>query len=85
MSSTKPTETLYVALLNHGADAWRPVVAARRGDGVFEILSRNDDPEDEVWEFSTGSLVRCESRQLPEGTRLVAVERVAPRAPRVVK
>ena len=78
------TETIYVALVNEGVDAWRPVMAVRRADDLFEIISRNDDPEDEQWQFSSGSLVRCEPRQLSGGTRLVAVEQRAPRVLRAV-
>ena len=79
------TETIYVPLLNEGADALRPVLAFRRADDLFEIASKNDDPEDEVWGFSSESLVRCEARQLAGGARLVAVELHSPRTPRMVQ
>lgn len=79
------TETIYVALLNEAAEAWRPVVAARRSGGRYEILSRNDDPDDEQWQFPPGSLVRCEERSLPQGRFLVAVEASAPLTPRAVE
>lgn len=75
---TSATETIYVRLLNEGADVWRPVQASLRAGGVFQILSRNDDPEDEECEFPSGSLVRCAERLLSEGSRLVAVEWVPP-------
>jgi hypothetical protein len=79
------TETIYVPLLNEGTDVWRPVLAFRRADELFEIASKNDDPEDEVWGFSSGSLVRCEPRQLSGGVRLVAIELHSPCTPRVVQ
>lgn len=79
------TETIYVPLLNEGTDVWRPVLAFRRSDDLFEIASKNDDPEDEVWGFGSGSLVRCESRQLAGGARLVAVELHSPRTPRAAQ
>jgi len=78
------SETIYVALLDEGTDAWRPVQALRRGEGAFLIVSKNDDPETESWEFSSGSLVRCEMRQLSGGERLVAVERVEPHGLKLV-
>lgn len=81
---TTVAETIYVRLMNAGADVWRPVQASRRAGGVFQILSRNDDPEDEEWEFSSGSLVRCAERLLSDGPRLVAVERVMPVALKAV-
>jgi hypothetical protein len=79
------TETIYVALLGEGTEVWRPVNAALRAGGLFEIISRNDDPEDELWQFPPGSLVRCERRQLSEGPRLVAVELLRPTTPRAVR
>lgn len=78
------TETIYIALLNEGIDVWRPVLAVRRADDLFEIVSRNDDPEDESWEFPSGSLVRCETKQLSCGQHLVAVELQPPWAPRLM-
>ena len=77
--------TIYVALLNEGTDVWRPVQALRRANGVFEIVSRNDDPESEYWQFSPGSLVRCIERDLAHGPSLVAVEMIAPTTPKLVR
>jgi hypothetical protein len=74
------TETIFVALLNEGTDAWRPVQAVRRAGGAFLIVSKNDDPELEEWQFPSGSLVRCVVRKLSGGDHLVALESVpAPR------
>ncbi|MFT3906482.1 MAG: hypothetical protein QM718_09280 [Steroidobacteraceae bacterium] len=79
------TRTIYVALLNEERRAWRPVHAARRANDVYLIVSTNDDPESEVWEFQPGTLVRCERRTLSEGERLVAVERALPVTPKLVR
>ena len=76
------TETIYVALLDEGVDVWRPVQASRRIGETFEIVSKNDDPEDEHWQFPSGALVRCEERELSGGPCLVAVELVT--APRLM-
>lgn len=66
-------ETIYVSLMDEGTDVWRPVQAEKQIDGSYIIVSRNDDPGDEKWQFPSGSVVRCELRQLSGGVRLVAV------------
>lgn len=73
------TETIYVALLDGPPGTWRPVLAARRAGGLHFILSKNDDPESEQWQFPSGGLVRCEPRVLQGRALLLAVELVAPR------
>lgn len=78
------TRTIYVAIVNATMPLLRPVLAAQRAGGLYLILSVNDDPESEPWQFSPGSLVRCELRQLAEGERLVAVEQVLPATLRLV-
>jgi hypothetical protein len=72
----KAQETIYVALLNEGTSVWRPVAAIPVGDGMYQIVSENDDPEDEQWEFSTGDVVLCVSRTFGNGSGLVAVRRI---------
>jgi hypothetical protein len=64
-------ETIYVALLEEGVDVWRPVEAEREGE-FFRIVSSR--PDTERWAFPSGSLVRCEQRDLADGPALVAVE-----------
>lgn len=78
-------ETIYVALLGEPQESWRPVQAAPRAGGLFLILSRNDDPESEQWQFSSGSLVRCERRLVHGHEQLVAVELMRPQGLRLVK
>jgi hypothetical protein len=65
---------VYVALLDEGTAVWRPVAAEQVGPGLFRLLG--PVPDDEVWEFPPGAVVRCEGRQLSGGAALVAVERV---------
>lgn len=77
-------DTIYVALVGHDTGTLRPVLAQRRADDTYLIVSKNDDPEQEMWQFSSGSLVRCEPRELAEGVRLVAVASVRPAGLRVV-
>ena len=69
-------ERIYIYLLNEGTDCWRPVDAERVNSDSFKIISVNPDPEDEDWQFQTGSIVRCEERELSVGRVLVAVEQV---------
>src|SRR3546814_10267614 len=73
--SIQETTTIYVALLDEGTDVWRPVQAAQRTDGSYIILSTNGDPEDEKWQFPSGSIVQCEIKTLSGGNQLVAVSR----------
>jgi hypothetical protein len=79
------TETIYVALVDEPPGTWRPVEAAARAGGLYFILSKNDDPESEQWQFPSGGLVRCEPRQLDGQQFLLAVELVAPQALRPVR
>ncbi len=68
---------IYVCLLDEGIDAWRPVQAVNTYDNVFQIISENPDPENEKWEFASGSLVRCRSHAFADGTKaLIAYERI---------
>jgi len=50
---------IFVYLLEEGTDVWRPTDAVSIGDGLFKILPTSGyDPEDEVWEFPPGSIIR---------------------------
>lgn len=82
--STVPTETIYVVLLNEGAAALRAVQAVRRAGDTFQIVSKNDAPEEEQWQFSSGSVVRCEERLLSGVVHWAAIEAVPPRTLRLV-
>jgi hypothetical protein len=64
--------TVYVALRDEGVDAWRPVEAEQLTESIYRLA---DAPplEGEVWEFAPGSTVRCEQRELSDGSVLVAV------------
>lgn len=74
------TEVIYVALLDEGTSAWRPVIAEQIGQYRFIITSRNSDPDDGKWQFVTGDVVRCEMKEVIDGkakfVALVAVEDV---------
>ena len=68
---------IFVALLNEGVDAWRPVDATLVGGSVYRISGAPESAE-EHWEFDRDELVRCEMRDFSDGSRgLAAVQRVA--------
>lgn len=64
--------TIYVYLLNEGTDVWRPVEAEHLGEDRYQIVSVNSDPDDELWQFPSGAVVRCRQQRLSGGDRLVA-------------
>ena len=69
--------TAYMPLLNEGTNVWRPVQTIKRFDGFYEVASRNDNPEDEEWAFSTGDIVRCEVKELDDKEdHLLIVEKI---------
>jgi hypothetical protein len=74
----KGHQTIYLYLCGEGTDVWRPVKAERIENDIYRIVSLNEAPEDEQWQFDTGDIVRCEFRVFSGGeSRIVAVERIA--------
>lgn len=70
--------TIYVYLLNEGTDSWCPVSAEYVRDDIYRIVSVNEDPEDEEWQFQTNDCVRCKSKVFSGGeSGMVAVERLS--------
>ena len=68
------TERIYVALLDEGVNAWRPVDAERMPDGSYRIGFTVDPAAvGEKWEFQPGTLVTCQPRQSVDGKILAAV------------
>jgi hypothetical protein len=63
-------DTIYVYLLDEGTDVWRPVQAERLADGRYRLLGFM--PDDECWEFPSGSVVRVRLKMLSGGNELVA-------------
>ena len=70
--------TIYIYLVDEGTDVWRPVDAEHLSDNRYRIVTPNANPEDEHWQFQTGTVVRCEWRTLSGGRQLVAVEPLEP-------
>lgn len=71
--------TIYVALLDEGADCWRPAEARPESGDVFTRVSSNESDGNEKWQFECGDRVRCVKKTLSVGTNqrtvLVAVSR----------
>ena len=79
MSADLDTNTertkIFVRLLGEGTEVSRPTEALVLGDGLFKILPiPNYDPEDEVWEFPPGSVVRCKTLRDHSGEYLLAAK-----------
>ena len=64
--------TVYVALREEGVDVWRPVEAEHISESIYRLADA-PLPETEDWAFLPGSTVRCELRELSEGTTVAAV------------
>ena len=56
---------VHVRLLDEGTEVARPTEAIALGGQQFKLLATEDyDPEVETWEYSPGSIVRCEERRM---------------------
>lgn len=67
-------ENIYVQLLEEGTQVYKSVPALPIGDEVYQLQGHElYDPEDEVWEFTPGTLVKTELKDLTAGPVLVAV------------
>lgn len=67
-------QEVYVRLLEEGTDVFRPAPAEQLGPFIYKLGLPNDyDPDDEIWEFVPGQVVKCEMLKLFGGVRLVAV------------
>jgi hypothetical protein len=54
--------TVYVALLDENVGVWRPVQAEHVAGDLYRLTG--EQPDDEVWPFAIGDVVRCEERML---------------------
>jgi hypothetical protein len=74
MQADEQIQTVFVRLLDEGADVVRPTSALPLGDDSFELLPTSDyDPETETWEFLPGSIVQLERTARSGGLILLAV------------
>src|SRR5262245_37977662 len=74
LPGTRPPTEVFVRLLPRGDSALQRVQAVRIKSRFYRIITRNQSQE--PWEFSTGDVVECTERDLPNGQRgLVAILR----------
>lgn len=70
-------EIVFVELLNEGTTVYRPTIANKLRDKVYEILRSNQyDAEAEEWAFAPGSIVVVETKLLDQGEVLVAISKL---------
>ena len=68
---------IYIQLLNEGTKVYRSVPAYEIEKNVYKIGGYEIyDHEDEVWEFSPGTIVIVEKQNLEGETVFVAVEKL---------
>ncbi len=65
----KEEQTIFVLLLNESLAVWKPIKAIEVETNVFKIISKNEDPNDEQWEFNYQEIVKCEEKDLSDETR----------------
>lgn len=73
----KSNVTVYIQLLEECTTTARPTETKNLENGEYKVLPTPDyDPEDEIWEFLPGSIVRCEKWNSSSGEVLLAVEKL---------
>jgi hypothetical protein len=63
-------QTIYMPLVDEGTDVWRPVEAELIEGDLLRVLG--EVPEDEIWMFPPGSVVRCREHVFSGGKRALA-------------
>ena len=68
------TEQIFIALLDEGVNAYRPVQAEKLANDTYRIPPNLDPgPLGEKWEFPPGATVVCQPRDTSDGRILAAV------------
>lgn len=63
MNKQKTIE-VYITLLEEGTDTIRPTQAENLGEGLYKLLPTPwYDPEDEIWEFVPGTVVKVKKEK----------------------
>ncbi|MEM7622747.1 MAG: hypothetical protein AAF235_06040 [Planctomycetota bacterium] len=77
-NNTKPdyASTVMVRLVDEDVDVWRPVASRQLAVDRVRLDPDAEVPEDEVWEFRPGTIVRIEERDFEKGQGVcpVAIE-----------
>jgi hypothetical protein len=67
--------TIYIEMLEEGTTCWRPVEAEYLGNELCRITGVA--PNDEVWAFSVGDVVKCKMKTFQGDSKgLVAHEKI---------
>jgi hypothetical protein len=68
---------IYIRLLDEGTETVRPTYGEIVGENIFRVLSTdNYDPDDETWEFTPDTIVRCEKEIWSDKEILLAVRKM---------
>ena len=68
---------IYVRLLDEGTYVVRPTHGEIVKENIVRVLPTEDyDPDDEIWEFTPDTIVRCEKEIWGEKEILLAVEKI---------
>jgi len=75
---------IVIELLDEGTDTWRPTKALDIGDNLFKVLPiEGYDPEDEIWAFPPGEIVRLEKKKFGNGKEHLVAKHKNPDAVRI--
>jgi hypothetical protein len=68
---------IYIRLLDEGTRTARPTYGEIVEENIVRVLpTENYDPDDEVWEFTPDTIVRCEKEIWGGKEILLAVEKI---------
>jgi hypothetical protein len=71
------TQEIFVFLPDEAVNVWRPVQAIQIGNDLYQIPKTTIVPEDEIWQFLPGDIVRCRDQLSEDGKKiLVAFKKV---------
>ncbi len=71
-------KNIYIQLLNEGTEVYRPVPAIKIKNNIYKLQGFDIyNPEDEIWEFSPGTYVQVEKRNLDGENVLIAIQKLS--------
>ena len=70
---------IYIPLLDESVSVARPTYGQALENNIFRVLpTEKYNPENEIWEFPPGTVVKCEKKVMLDGTQeqevLLAIE-----------
>jgi hypothetical protein len=72
---------VWVILLDEGTDTAKGTEAIELDNGLYKLLPTSDyDPEDEIWEFLPGSIVKCIEAKDHKGNSILLARELAGQA-----